>query len=363
MLDRKERKKKKKMDKKGIVAVTGATGFVGSFVCKALRDAGWKVRACVRDPNNKERVAHLAGLGVELVRGELLEARSFVEAFRGAVAVVHCAAVVEIGRVSDPARQVIAPSVEGVRNVLACVAEAGTVRVLVHTSSIAAVHRRGRGETVAHTESDWNDWATLGSDPYGVAKTEAERLVWEWHKTHGEVLVRVVNPTVVIGPVMSKTHTKSSAVFMREAVFNNSVAPFWASWVDVRDVAEAHVRALELPASEGAIHRFIVSSDAPSFQATRIGAMAQAQLPQYKLQTPPKYASWLVVLLVLLSYLPLVGRFVLTPLERSSLTWRERVSNAKAKKVLGMRFRPIEETVRDGVLSVIDQGFAKPKKR
>jgi hypothetical protein len=81
------------------------------------------------------------------------------------------------------------------------------------------------------------------------------------------------------------------------------------------------------------------------------------------LSTPPRFSPWLVFLLVLLSYIPFVGRFVLSPLERSALTWKERISNKKAKTDLNMRFRPIEQTVREGVESVIQQGFAKPKTR
>ena len=135
-----------------------------------------------------------------------------------------------------------------------------------------------------------------------------------------------------------------------------------ASYVDVRDVALAHVRALELPREgDSGVQRFIVSCDAPAFRASDIGGIAQRKLPQYLLRTPPRYPPWLVWLLVLLSHL--LGSLVLSPMERSALTWREQLSNKKAKAVLGMRFRPVEETIRDGVLSVIEGGYAKPKMR
>lgn len=66
---------------------------------------------------------------------------------------------------------------------------------------------------------------------------------------------------------------------------------------------------------------------------------------------------------MLLSYIPILGSLILSPLERSALTWTEKISNKKAKTVLKMKFRPIEETIKDGVLSVIDQQFVKPKTR
>lgn len=81
------------------------------------------------------------------------------------------------------------------------------------------------------------------------------------------------------------------------------------------------------------------------------------------LKTPPLYSNWLVLLLVLLSYIPFLGSFVLSPLERSALTWKEKISNKKAKSVLGMRFRPIEETIKEGVESIIAQKFVVPKKK
>src|SRR5262245_2349600 len=144
---------------KGVVAVTGASGYIGSFVTTALRDAGYLVRACVRDPANKDKVGHLQGLeGVELFAAALFAEGSYAKAFDGADAVVHCAAVVEIQRVRDPQREVVDPSVKGVRNVLACLGP--SVRTFVHTSSVAAIHQRNRSGNVL-SESDWNEWATL----------------------------------------------------------------------------------------------------------------------------------------------------------------------------------------------------------
>ncbi len=76
-------------------------------------------------------------------------------------------------------------------------------------------------------------------------------------------------------------------MFLRQAIFNNKVPPFIASYVDVRDVALAHVRALEL--AEPAISRFIVSSDSEPFRTTEIGLIAQQELPQYEKEKERKF--------------------------------------------------------------------------
>jgi nucleoside-diphosphate-sugar epimerase len=244
--------------------------------------------------------------------------------------------------------------------VLNSVANSPSIKTLVHTSSIAAIQNRGSHKIF--DESSWNTWATLETDPYGFAKTEAEQLVWEWAKQNRSgVKIRIMNPTVVLGPVQTKAHTKSSTVFFREAVYGNSVEPFWATTVDVRDVALAHVRALEL--DQDAPHRFLLANDSAAICMSQIGGIAQSELPEFKLQTPPKYSPMVVWLLVLLSLIPVIGKFFLTDLQRSALTYREKVSNKKSKTMLKMKYRPLSETVKDGVQSVIDGGYVKPKRR
>lgn len=349
-----------------VVCVTGSTGFIGSHVVEQLVRAGYRVRAVVRNPDDAEKngplLRFVAEGSVTLWRADLMEEGSFDAAFEGVDAVVHTAAVVELGRVGDPQREVVDPSVTGVSNVLQSVQRnSHSVRYFIHTSSVAAIHQRHR-HGILLDETCWNDWATLASDPYGYAKTEAEKLVWEFAKKHArKIRVRALNPCVVLGPVKTKAHTKSSTIFLRESIYNNPVPPIWACYVDVRDVGLAHVRALQLVTDEP--HRFVLASDSPSMQASELGAIAQRELPQYQLRTPPKYSPMIIWLLVILSYIPVFGRFVLNPLERSALTWRERLNNEKAKRMLKLKFRPLSETCRDGVISIIEGGYVKPKPR
>ena len=231
------------------VAVTGASGFIGSHVVEACLKAGYVVRACVRDPSNEAKVAHLEALAakhggaVELARGDLLEAGSFDAAFDGAAAVVHVAAVVEILKVSDPVRDIVDPSLEGCRNVLASVEKhLATIKKFVHTSSciaVAAVDSKGGGAT--YDEADFNGWSTVETDPYGFAKSSAEALVREACETMALPLA-TLNPGVTLGPCFTKQHTKASTVLLRELLYGNKMLNYNCCFVDVRDVGAAHAR-------------------------------------------------------------------------------------------------------------------------
>merc|ERR1712118_233671 len=118
------------------------------------------------------------GQNLVFFAGDLLKSGSYDEAFAGADAVMHMAAVVEIFDVKDPQKEIVDPSVEGTRNVLASAGRAGTVKRFVHTSSVAAVWAMDKPQSYAFSESDYNDWSSISNgDPYGYAKVTAERMV------------------------------------------------------------------------------------------------------------------------------------------------------------------------------------------
>jgi len=348
-----------------LVAVTGSSGFIASHIINEFLQRGYRVRAVVRDPSNEEKVAHLKAMAqgapgsLEFASGDLLQAGSFDNAFAGVDVVVHSAAVVEITDVKDAQKSIIDPAVVGTKNILDSVDKEASVKAFVYTSTCLAVQSFGKPEGHVFTEEDWNDWSTIErGDPYGFGKTEAEKLIHERSKGK-PYTVSVINPGVVLGPVFCKAHTKASTVLVRELLYSNPMNNYMATFVDVRDVAKAHVEAIERPAAAG--QRFLVVGDAPCMATTALGAVAARALPQYVTGSAPKMSAPLFGLLSLLAQIPGIGSLVMSEFQRLASVTPINFSNAKAKQTLGMTFRPLDETLRDSAQSMVDGGYVKPK--
>jgi dihydroflavonol-4-reductase len=351
------------------VAVTGASGYLGSYVVAELLARGYGVHGCVRGcTENPEKAAHLHALpGAErltLFDGtDLSIDGSFDDAFADADAVIHTAAAVAITG-ADPS-SIIGASVEGSQNVLRSVDLAPGVTRFVQTSSVAAVQTYDKPPTHVFSESDWNDWSTVeNGDAYGVAKTQAERLVAAHFADDAKRSCVAINPGVVIGPVMTKAHTKASGIYLREVIFSNKVQTFPSSYVDVRDVAAAHVNALErLPELDG--ERFVVTGDAPCAPdgALKLAEIATRLFPENRFDPKPQVSPTLMGLLRSLSCVPLVGRMVMSEFERNAVVMPIAFDNTAAREKLGLAFRSLDETVKDGIDSFVERGFARPKPR
>ena len=240
-------------DAGGLVVVTGASGYIGSHIVANLLARGREVRATVRDSSDPERVDHLRAMPIgdggslEIVEMDLLDSESVNRAISGCREVIHTAAVVVLNA-KNPQEKIVDPSVIGTRNVLGAIDSAGSVECLVHTSSTAAIRPQNWVDGQVLTTETWADDSNIDNNPYGLAKFSAERLVREWHDSKGNGAPRMVtiNPCVVLGPPLSRRHHRGSPSFVmtllnREIPF---VVPMHISIVDVRDVAEAHVRAL-----------------------------------------------------------------------------------------------------------------------
>jgi len=244
----------------GLVTVTGASGYIGSHVVANLLARGRDVRATVRDSSDPIRVDHLRALPVaeggtlEIVEMDLFDEASVHAAIANCTDLIHTAAAVRISA-KNPQRQIVDPSVIGTRNVVAAIDAAGTVERFVHTSSTAAIRPMAwkNGETL--TTETWADDATLEGNPYGLAKVMAERIVRKWHSEGGVGKPRMVtiHPSVVFGPPMSEIHLRGSLSFLNALVKRKVplLIPIQINIVDVRDVAEAHVRALTMGQNAG----------------------------------------------------------------------------------------------------------------
>ena len=215
------------------VLVTGASGHIGAHVTRQLLAAGHSVRVLLRPASDR---AGLQGLPVEEVYGDVMNLDSLIEAARGMDAVIHLAAVYRT-QARDP-EEIIAPAVEGTRNILeACRQE--QVKRVVYTSSVASVGFSYDPEARL-TSRDWN---LDPHNPYYIAKTRGEQRAQALAGEYGVDLV-VICPAIVLGPLDYRV-TPSNKLVMDWLNGLGQTYRGGLNLVDVRDVARAHVAALD----------------------------------------------------------------------------------------------------------------------
>jgi len=236
-----------------IVCVTGAGGFIASWLVKLLLEKGYTVKGTVRNPDDKknDHLRALEGAKERLIlcKADLLDYDALRLAIEGCHGVFHTASPV-----TDDPEQMVEPAVRGTRYVIDAAADAGTVRRVVFTSSIGAVTMNpNRGPDVVVDESCWSDldFCKKTKNWYCYGKAVAEQAAVEAAKERGIDLV-VVNPVLVIGPLLQQTVNASIVHIMKyldgsAKKYTNAVQ----AYVDVRDVAQAHVRVFEAEEASG----------------------------------------------------------------------------------------------------------------
>nr|GEW69738.1 bifunctional polymyxin resistance protein, ArnA [Tanacetum cinerariifolium] len=234
------------------ICVTGAGGFVASWIVKLLLEKGYVVRGTVRNPddakNNHLRELEGAKERLTLWKADLLDLESLHEAIIGCDSVFHTASPVT----NDP-QQMVEPAVTGTRNVIVASAEAKVKRV-IFTSSIGAVYMDpNRSQDVAVDENCWSDleFCKNTKNWYCYGKALAEQAAWGEAKARGVDLV-VVIPVLVTGPLLQPTVNDSIIHILKyltgsAKTYANSVQ----AYVDVRDVALAHILLFETPSASG----------------------------------------------------------------------------------------------------------------
>lgn len=241
-----------------IVCVTGATGYIASWLVKLLLNRGYTVRATVRDPSDPKKVGHLHALDgakerLNLFPANLLEEGSFDAAVEGCEGVFHTASPF-YHDVKDPQAELLDPAVKGTLNVLNACAKVPSLKRVVLTSSMAAVSYNSKPRTpeVVVDESWFSDPNLCRETKmwYVLSKTLAEEAAWNFVKEKGIDLV-TINPAMVIGPLLQPTLNTSAAAIAR--LFNGSETynNMTFGWVHVKDVAMAHILAFEVPSAKG----------------------------------------------------------------------------------------------------------------
>ncbi|CBI40609.3 hypothetical protein VitviT2T_020109 [Vitis vinifera] len=192
-----------------VVCVSGASGYIASWLVKLLLEQGYYVRATVRNPNDTKKTGHLLALDgakerLHLFKADLLEEGSFDSVVDGCDGVFHTASPAAL-EVTDPQADLIDPALKGTMNVLRSCAKIPSVKRVVVTASMATVVANGKPLTpdVLVDESWFSDPVFFQETKqwYMLSKTLAEEASWKFAKENGMDMV-VMNPGWVIGPVL-----------------------------------------------------------------------------------------------------------------------------------------------------------------
>ncbi|MEE2775382.1 MAG: NAD-dependent epimerase/dehydratase family protein [Acidobacteriota bacterium] len=346
----------------GPVAVTGASGYIGSWIVHDFLEQGYEVRACVRDTSLPEKIDHLTAMNddpalggrVELGTGDLQEPGSYDNAFAGCSAVIHAGAAV--GYNKETPQEVYDGCFTENRHVIDSVKKAGTVRRFVFTSSFAAVgHPRPEG--YVFTEKDWcgdnlegykGRW-TEDNIPknrniaYAMAKANSERLLYEEADADGTFEAMAILPLHVIGPLMCTNHDQGwswqNCIFFMMKGKDYRKSPdgrmLWNN-TDVRDVARAHRLCAESAVARNG-SRYILSA------ADRSGELFTWQLQSRLRELYPAVTE--------------IGGEVMNGDEPAEKTYDSPRSYCLlAKEELGLETYSIDETLRATVDSYYELG-------
>lgn len=343
------------------VLVTGATGYVAGWIIKRLLEEGFTVHGTVRDPSAKAKVAHLEEMGrttkgvLNLFAADLLDEGSFTEAMQGCRVVFHTASPF-VSNVADPQRDLVDPAVKGTKNVLETANGVPSVERIVVTSSCAAIYGDSADCASAPgrrlTEDVWNTTSSLDHVPYSYSKTLAERAAWEIARGQDRWSLVTVNPSLVLGPALNPNPTSDSFSILKQAGDGSmkSGVPVWEiGGVDVRDVAEAHLRAGFIPGAEG---RHIVSARTLSF--FEVGQILKGHFGDrwpFPKRITPKWLIWLVG--------PMVNKAFSRKVIARNVGHHWEADNSKSVTSLGMAYRPLEDALVEMFQQLIDTGAVK----
>lgn len=339
---------KKANSMKHTILVTGGTGYIGSWLVKGLLEKGHTIRLTLRDKKNKEKYQFLEDIAnssqgsLEIWEADLLKNGSFDTAAKGCDLIAHLASPF-ILNVRDAQKDLIDPAVKGTTNVLEAATKSGSVKKVVLTSSVAAVHGDNIDMTNQNlsifTEANFNSSSSLKHQPYSFSKTLAEKKAWEIAKKQTSWELVVINPSFVMGPPISQNSQSESLKIMNDILsgkYKSGAPELYFGYVDVRDVAKAHIYALENKA-EG---RHILAErvcDMLSF----IKIIEEHYPNTYKL---PK------------SFIPkrllsLLGRFfgIDRKFVKNNVGIAIKLDNSKSKEKLKLKYTPLEQTVKDMV--------------
>jgi len=323
---------------KKIALITGISGFVAKHCAVEFANAGYQVRGTVRDPSKIDNVRktlsnHIDIGALDFAVCDLLEDDGWSEAVSGCDCVIHVASPDPLAQPKND-QVLVRPAVDGTLRVLNAVRKHG-VKKFVHTSSaFAAFYGRGREQT-EYDESDWTDLDGPGVTPYAKSKTLSERAARDFTSNHPEIHYTSINPGYIFGPTLDDD-LSSSIEIIRLMLSGKypGVARLCMPCVDVRDVARAHLRAVECNNPSG--RRYMLVSESPWMVdiARILHAMPDGLGRRSPVTELQKWIVWLIGIydLPVRSIRPELGRTI-------------NIDSNRATQELGFSYRTAEQAV------------------
>lgn len=337
------------------VMVSGGSGYIAGYcIARLLRD-GHAVHTTVRRLSREPEVrAALAKIAPDQSRLQVFEAdltadSGWAEAIAGCSHVLHVASPLPATAPRHDDDLVI-PARDGALRVLRAARDAGVVRTVLTSSTAAITYGVGRGGRTRFTEADWTDPAHPDTSAYIRSKTIAERAAWDFMAAEGGAMqMATVNPGAVLGPVLGPDFSASIEIVKKLLAGDFPGSPrLGFPIVDVRDVADLHVRAMTHPDAAG--QRFLGAGD--FWWMEDIARVLRDNLGTRGRKVPGgRLPGWLVRLL---------SRF--DPVTRSvvfELDMRREAPGEKAMRVLGWTPRPVEQSILDTAESLIREGIVR----
>jgi len=342
------------------VLVTGGSGFIGSHCILQLLAAGHQVRTTVRNLARERDVRAMlkqggadAGDRLSFYAANLESDAGWADAARGCEYVLHVASPIPPG-VPKHEDELIVPARDGALRVLRAAREASVKRVVM-TSSFAAIAYGHKPQNVPYNENDWTELDGRHVAAYPKSKTIAERAAWDFvAKEGGGLELSVVNPVAVFGPVMGPDYSPSILIIQRLMDGALPGCPrLYFGIVDVRDVADLHIRAMTNPAAKG--ERFLAVAG-PTMSMRDIALVLKARFGDAAKRVPTReIPNWLVRIVAMRdpaakSILPELGVI-------------KSATNEKAKRMLGWAPHSNEDAIAASAESLLRLGLLKESTR
>jgi dihydroflavonol-4-reductase len=331
------------------VLVTGGTGYLARWCIHDLLERGYTVHATVRDASSEPGLRSLfpavGGGQLRVFAADLLRDEGWKAAAEGCDYVLHVASPFPPVQPKNP-DDLIIPARDGTLRVLRAAFDADVRRVVVTSSSSAVRNAGGPAPKRPLTEDDWADLGNPKLTPYARSKTIAERSAWDYADSNGaRDRLAVVNPGAIIGPLLHGRPSYSLQAVQRLLDGDMPAIPrLGFAFVDVRDVADLHLRVMTTPAAAG--QRFLGTG--PFLWLAEVATILRDELGQRASKVPGRQAPNALIRLMALS--DASARAIV-----GEIGQRTDYSTEKARTLLGWTQRPAPETILDCADSILAQ--------